>query len=94
MKINDETIVVEKIDSIKIKVNNTDWGTYSSESIDTAGLNTWTENNYRVTNESVKYQVFAEYNLEVNAMETAGDYVNCLSSRMVLDPGGYLCEIR
>jgi hypothetical protein len=90
---NGSYILLQKIDSINLKVNNKQWGTFASEITDTTGFQSSLLKSIRITSQKIGYLIIATYQLNVNSLETAGDYVSYLNERLILTPGDYVCEI-
>jgi hypothetical protein len=90
---SNEFLVNTQIDSIKIKVNGKEWGTFMSESIDTTNVANIMKNDIMFSNNKISYLVIAPYILKTDKLETAGDYVEYLYNRIILTPGDYVCEI-
>ena len=85
---------IEVIDSIELYVNAKYWGTFSSEPVDTSGNTDRITAGRPYSDKPISYLIVAPYQLKTNNLETAGDFVNYLNDRIVLTPGGYICEIR
>lgn len=90
---DNNNIAVEKIDSVKLKINGQSWGTFSSEPLDLEGITTTTAGNLNVTDQNVSYLVIAQYTIVVDSLSTAGEYANYLHNRLRIAPGDYICEI-
>jgi len=84
---------LQKIDSIKINVNGKYWGTFSSESRDTADSKGFINDNIKYSVSKINYLVIASYQLKIDSLETVGDFVYNLNNRIILAPGDYICEI-
>jgi hypothetical protein len=82
------------VDSMKIYVNAKYWGTFSSETNDTTDRTDLMVNNIRYSKNKIKYLVIAPYQLKVDNLTYAGDFVDYLKKRIVLTPGDYVCEIK
>lgn len=85
---------LSQIDSIELYVDSKYWGTFSSEVRDTSFITENTFDDLSYTSQKTKYLVVAPYQIIMNNMDTAGDYVDFLNNRMTLSPGEYLCELR
>lgn len=88
-----EYVNTNQIDSVKLKVNGKDWGVFKSESIDTTSKTKKITNNIRFSDSKINYLIIAPYILKTDKLETAGDFVNYLDNRIVLNPGDYVCEV-
>lgn len=82
------------IDSMKIYINAKYWGTFSSEASDTTEKTDLINNNIKYSNSKIKYLIVAPYQLKVDNLTYAGDFVDYLKQRIVLTPGEYVCEIK
>ena len=89
----DNYVILENIDSMKIEVNGKRWGIYTSEKIDTSGINHQVSDNFKVTGQEINYQIIAPYQLNTDSLETTGDYINYMLERAGLTPGDYICGI-
>ena len=90
---SNEYLNTTQIDSIKLKVNGKNWGTFKSEIIDTTNNTSKIVNNIKLSNTKISYLIIAQYVLKTDKLETAGDYVDYLDNRIVLTAGDYICEI-
>lgn len=90
---SNEYLNTGQIDSIKLKVNGKDWGTFKSERNDTTSNTNKIENNIKFSYSKISYLVIAPYILKTDNLETAGDFVDYLNDRIVLTPGDYICEV-
>lgn len=90
---SNEYLYVNKIDSLKLKVNGKIWGVYASEEMDTTTHASKIENNVRFSSSKINYLVLAPYYINTTSLETAGDYLEYLNDRIVLTPGDYVCEV-
>lgn len=86
-------VAVEKIDSVKLKINGQPWGTFPSEPLDLEGIATTTVGNLNVTDQEVSYLAIAQYTVTVDSLTTAGEYASYLHNRLRIAPGDYICEI-
>lgn len=87
-------LVLEQVDSVRLAVNNNLWGVFTSTPIDTTQLGQHVENNFLTSSQKINYQIVAPYQIAIDTLITAGDFANYLNSRLVLEPGDYLCEIQ
>lgn len=93
LKVGEEYAVLEQIDTIVLTVNGKAWGSFASETLDTTGLSTGEAAGFGVSSLPVNYLVLAPFRSEIEALETAGDFVRLLNGRMVLIPGDYVCSL-
>lgn len=84
---------IEKIDSLKLRVNGKTWGNFSSETADTTGRTELTVGNIAYSAAKLNYLVIAPYQLAIDTLATAGDYAQYLNQRLVIQPGEYVCEV-
>lgn len=84
---------VPRLDSIKLKVNGKEWGTFASEPNDTTRKTDWLSDHLKFSSAKINYLVIAPYQLKADQPQTAGDYISYLDGRIVLQPGEYVCEI-
>lgn len=87
------TILVDRIDTVKVKVDGKPWGIFSSDSLETEDLPTMQNGPYTVTDVSLGYFVLAEYLISVGDLRTAGDFAGYLYNRLSLPPGDHVCEV-
>lgn len=85
---------LESIDSLKVYVNAKYWGTFTSELGDTTDKTDRIVENIRYSDDEISYLFIALYQLRLDNLETAGDYVDYLNARIVLTPGDYVCEFK
>ena len=88
-----EYLNLKQIDSIRLKVNGKNWGTFSSESLDTTAKTSRITNGLRYSASKINYLIIAPYTLNTQNLETAGDFTDYLSKRIVLSAGDYVCEV-
>lgn len=94
LKTNDSSyVVVNKIDSVFIKVGELFEVKTSSTTIDTANFNTYQDGDFRVTNKKLNYLVIARPSLEPQDFNTAGEYADYLNKLLELKAGEYVCLI-
>jgi len=88
-----EYVNVNLIDSVTLKVNGKEWGTFKSEIIDTSYKTNRIHDDLMFSNTKINYLIIAPYKLKTDKLETAGDFVDYLSDRIILTPGDYVCEV-
>lgn len=84
-------VLVEKIDSVKLKVGDFFEVKTSSGSVDTTIFNSYPSGDFNVTGQKVNYLVLARPSLEPQDFSTAGEYADYLNKLLELKTGEYVC---
>lgn len=87
------SIVVERIDSLRLNISGTQWGIFSSQTIAAADIPTTLSGRYLTTDETVEYLIIADYTVAMDTLETAGDFSRLLNQRLRVRPGDYVADV-
>lgn len=93
---NGDYLVVHEIDSIELEIDGKMWGYYRSEVLDTANLPSKSSSgNFFVTADKLTYLAVNQYVAEDTvSITTAGQVVEALQDRVLLNPGDHIGRIR
>ena len=86
-------IVSDSIVNVILKLDNDQWGTYSSFPMDTSLIVNYSLSNYLVSDSSVSYSIKIPYQPAKEVLTTAGEYSDLLNNTITLAPGFYFCSI-
>ena len=86
-------LVTDSLSNVNIKINDKDWGVFTSLDVEPALFDTEENNGMAFTDEPVKYAVLAPYQTSKDTLTTAGEYSNLLNKQFTLEPGIYIFEI-
>lgn len=93
-RLNDSTfLLVTRIDSVKILVNNSFWATQNSVVVDTSKFTRSHVGNMTVTPSPVAYMVSSSQQKDASGLNTAGEVSDYLNSNLDLKPGDYLAFV-
>lgn len=87
-------IVTDSVFDIVIKLNNKDWGKFSSMAVDTSLFKYTVSSGRLVSDVPVEYPVIATFQPSADTLSTAGEYSDLLGDHFTLEPGFYICEIK
>lgn len=88
-----EYLVAKYINNISVRVNNSNWGSFQSLTIDTSRIDKVVFNTYFISNIPVKYSVIATQQALKDTLTTAGEYSDLINNFLKLKPGDYICQI-
>jgi hypothetical protein len=86
-------IYLEKIDSIKIKIDDILFNAVSSETIDTTGETQLIYNNIPFVQSKREYLVMLPGKSDTSHTQTVGEFIGLLDNTPVLTPGNHIFEI-
>lgn len=84
---------VEKINSIKLKLNGMPFGPFSSEISDTIGKTHFVQNNVQFSSSKRNYLIYIPQKLDTSDILTVKDYSDFLRNSPALSSGSHICEI-
>lgn len=91
---NGNHVVQQRIDSINLKIDGRDWGTFSSIPTDTSLIDQEIVGEYHVTTDELKYYVAAPFQFSaLTEPLTAGDVLEYLQQRQILLPGDHVSQV-
>ncbi|MGB0167022.1 MAG: hypothetical protein ACPF8V_09230 [Luteibaculum sp.] len=90
---NSNFLVLEKIDSLQLRIGDFITLTVPSLAVDTSRINKFQSGNFWVSTKKVSYLVIARPEVEPEEYETAGQYAEFLNQILELEPGEYVCLI-
>ena len=96
MSINNQKryLAIDSLSNVSIKINNKNWGSFTSLQVDPSLFDTEQNNNTAVTDDQVKYSVIAPYQTSKDKLTTAGEYSKLLNNKFTIEPGFYIFEIK
>lgn len=94
IKATDSTyLVVQSVDSVKIKINTLNWSITNSQSIDTSKIVKFSAGNTYQTHNKLNYLITARQDLPKIQFNTAGEYAQYLNASYEIKQGEYVCCI-
>ena len=86
-------LAIDSITNVTIKINNKDWGSFTSLDVESTLFDTELNDGIVVTDDEVKYAVIVPFQTSKDTLTTAGEYSDLLNNQFTIDPGFYIFEI-
>ncbi|NOU45473.1 MAG: hypothetical protein HOO86_00240 [Bacteroidales bacterium] len=86
-------ILTDSLFNVHFSVNGNEWGKFNSAKTDTTRYQDEMFNDFKVTDEVVKYPVIAPFQTAKDTLTTAGEYSDLLNAYFTLEPGFYICNV-
>jgi len=86
-------LVLDQIDEIKLKVNNSDWADLKEQKFDNSGITYTMNQNIKETINKVPYLIVSGQTQNAPESYTAGAFADYMNNFIYLTPGDYVVEI-
>ena len=87
-------IVTEKLDTLILKINDTERAPADSYELNVADMNGVTiVDGFRTTTQKLRYPFRINVEVSISGTATAGEYADLVRNKLNLTPGSYLCQI-
>jgi len=87
-------LLTDSLFSLELYLNNREWGSFTSTTIDTTGFESVKDQGNLMTNDPVQYLFVTNDQSGKDSLNTAGDYSIALRKLLSIQPGDYVAEIR